>query len=79
MTSNPYKLLKIRIFQNSEIIRAYNSPHDVIVKPKAKKVEIYDTDGLLTDTYSLVEKNLSWLEDKETDCAEIVLDLKVTK
>ena len=79
MTFNPQRSLKIRIFQNNEIIRAYNSPHEVIVKPKAKRVEIYDTNGLLTDTYDLVGRDLSWLEDKETDCAEIVLDLKVVK
>ena len=79
MRTNPHNLLKIRIFQNNEIVRAYHSPHEVIVKPKAKKVEIYDINGLLTDSYDLVEKDLSWLEDKDTDCAEIVLDLKVVK
>ena len=57
----------------------YHSPREVIVRPKAKIIEIYDTNGLLTEKYNLVEKNLSWLEDKDTDCVEIVLDLKVTK
>lgn len=55
----------------------YHSPREVIVKPKAKRVEIYDTNGLLTEAYGLVERDLSWLEDKDTDCVEIVLDLKV--
>ena len=50
-----------------------------IVRPKAKKIEIYDSNGLLTETYELVERNLSWLEDNDTDCVEIVLDLKVSK
>jgi len=72
-------LLKIRIFENDETIRVYHSPREVIVRPKAKIIEIYDTNGLLTEKYNLVEKNLSWLEDKDTDCVEIVLDLKVTK
>ena len=72
-------MLKIRIFQNDEIIRVYHSPHEVIVRPKAKKIEIYDSNGLLTETYELVERNLSWLEDSDTDCVEIVLDLKVSK
>ena len=72
-------LLKIRIFQNDEIIRVYHSPHEVIVRPKAKKIEIYDSNGLLTETYDLVERDLSWLEDNDTDCVEIVLDLKVSK
>ncbi|MGH1566075.1 MAG: hypothetical protein ACRBB5_01325 [Nitrosopumilus sp.] len=71
--------MKIRIFENDETIRVYHSPREVIVRPKAKIIEIYDTNGLLTEKYNLVEKNLSWLEDKDTDCVEIVLDLKVTK
>ena len=71
--------MKIRIFHNDEIIRVYHSPHEVIVRPKAKKIEIYDTNGLLTETYDLIERNLSWLEDNATDCVEIVLDLKVSK
>lgn len=61
------------------MIRVYHSPHEVIVRPKAKKIEIYDSNGLLTETYELVERNLSWLEDDDTDCVEIVLDLKVSK
>lgn len=61
------------------MIRVYHSPHEVIVRPKAKKIEIYDSNGLLTETYELVERNLSWLEDNDTDCVEIVLDLKVSK
>ncbi len=72
-------MLKIRIFENDETIRVYHSPREVIVRPKAKIIEIYDTNGLLTEKYNLVEKNLSWLEDQDTDCVEIVLDLKVTK
>ena len=71
--------MKIRIFQNDEIIRVYHSPHEVIVRPKAKKIEIYDSNGLLTETYDLVERNLSWLEDTGTDCVEIVLDLKISR
>lgn len=69
--------MKIRIFQNNNIIRIYHSPRDVIVKPAAKKVELYDSNGLLTESYDLVDRNLSWLEDKETDCAEIILDLTI--
>lgn len=71
--------MKIRIFQNDEIIRVYHSPHEVIVRPKARKIEIYDSNGLLTETYDLVERNLSWLEDTDTDCVEIVLDLKISR
>ena len=69
--------MKIRIFQNSNVIRIYHSPRDVIVKPTAKKVELYDSNGILTESYDLVDRNLSWLEDKETDSAEIILDLTI--
>ena len=61
------------------MIRIYHSPRDVIVKPTAKKVELYDSNGILTESYSLIDRNLSWLEDNETDCAEIILDLTVDK
>ncbi len=71
--------MKIRIFHNDETIRIYHSPHEVIVRPKAKKVEIHDINGTLIETYELVEKKLSWLEDNETDIAEIMLDLKVNR
>jgi len=49
--------LKIRISDNNEMIRTYHSPHEVIVRPKAKKVEIYDVNGTRIETYELVEKN----------------------
>jgi hypothetical protein len=71
--------LKIRISHNDETIRIYHSPHEVIVKPKAKKVEIHDLNGALIETYELIEKSLTWLEDSEIDTAEIMLDLKVNR
>ncbi|MDH3279095.1 MAG: hypothetical protein OEL84_10670 [Nitrosopumilus sp.] len=71
--------MKIRISDNKEMIRIYHSPHEVIVRPKAKKVEIHDVNGTRIETYELVEKKLSWLEDKEIDTAEIMLDLKVKR
>ena len=71
--------MKIRISENDNTIRVYHSPREVIVRPKAKIIEIYDTNGLLAEKYNLIEKNLSWLEDEGTDHAEIVLDLKVSK
>ena len=79
MVLNLCKILKIRIYQNDRIIRAYHSPHEVIVRPQAKKVEIFDTTDSLIESYDLLEKDLSWLEDEKTDSAEIVLDLKVGK
>ena len=71
--------MKIRIFHNDETIRVYHAPQDVVVKPKAKKVEIYDINGTLLETFDLIEKKLSWLEDEDIDTSEIMLDLKVSR
>ena len=65
------------MIQGGNIIRVYHSPQDVIVKPQAKLIEIHESNGILTESFDLIDKNLSWFEDKETDCAEIVLTLKV--
>ncbi|WP_316506592.1 hypothetical protein [Nitrosopumilus sp.] len=70
-------LLKIRIIQGDRIIDTYDLPEEVIVRPKAKTVEIHDNDGSLTRTYDLVKRDLSWLEDMDADCSEVVLDLHV--
>jgi hypothetical protein len=61
------------------MIRVYHAPQDVIVKPKAKKVEIHDVNGELIETYDLIDKKLSWLEDEDIDTAEIMLNLKVSR
>ena len=71
--------MKIRIFHNDDTIRVYHAPQDVVVKPNAKKVEIHDVNGTLLETFDLVEKKLSWLEDEDIDTAEIMLDLKVRR
>ena len=50
------------------------------MRPGAKIVEVFDENGTKEDdTYSLIDRNLSWLEDKESDSSEIVLDLHVKK
>ncbi len=71
--------LKIRIFHNDEVIRVYHAPQNVVVKPEAKKVEIHDVNGIRLETYDLIEKKLSWLEAKDIDTAEIMLDLKISR
>ena len=68
--------MKITISKNDNVIRVYHSPQDVIVKPKEKKVMIYE-DGVVSETYDLIERNLSWFEDNGTDCSEILLSLEV--
>ena len=83
MSMNLQDMLKIRISQHSNnnnsknIIRIYHSPHEVIVRPKAKKVEILEEDGIGNETYNLVDKKLSWIEDEGSDSSEIILDLLV--
>ena len=79
------ELLKIRIIRDDDdkVIRVHHVPEEVIVKPKARIIEIYDSssdDGSsssLTETYRLVKSNLSWSEDNDNDYGEVVLDLRV--
>ncbi|WP_316505917.1 hypothetical protein [Nitrosopumilus sp.] len=66
----------MQIIQNSKIIGVYHLPEEVIVRLHSKIVEIYD-DGTLIETYSLVKRNVSWLENTYADSSEIVLDLHV--
>jgi len=68
--------LKITISKNGNVIRVYHSPQDVIVKPKEKKVILYE-DGVVCETYDLIERNLSWFEVNGTDSSEILLSLEV--
>ena len=60
------------------MIRVYHSPHEVIVRPRASLVEVFDEEGIMNGTYNLVDRNLSWIEDADSDSSEIVLDLHVT-
>ena len=62
---------------NSRHIRVYHHPREVVVHPQAGEVEIFSSDGSILEKYNLVKKDLSWLEDKENDTAEIVLTLEV--
>ncbi|WP_316504448.1 hypothetical protein [Nitrosopumilus sp.] len=80
------ELLKIRIIRDDDgkVIRVHHVPEEVIVKPKARIIEIHDSssdDGSssssLTETYRLVKSNLSWSEDNDSDYGEVVLDLRV--
>ena len=72
------ELLNIRIIQSGKIVSVHHLPEEVIVKPKARRIEIYDTNrGSLIETFDLVGRNLSWLENTDTDCGEVVLDLYV--
>ncbi|MDH3696828.1 MAG: hypothetical protein OEQ15_05890 [Nitrosopumilus sp.] len=68
--------MKITISQNGSVIRVYHLPKDVIVKPKEKKVILYE-DGVVCETYDLIERNLSWFEINENNSSEILLSLEV--
>ena len=71
------ELLKIRIIRDDKIIGVHHLPEEVIVKPKTRRIEIHNINGSLTETYHLVKSNLSWSENKDLDCGEVVLDLHV--
>ena len=73
------ELLNIRVIQDDgKIVGVYHLPEEVIVKPKDKIVEICDNDdGSLSETYHLVKRKLSWLENSYADSSEILLDLHV--
>lgn len=68
----------IIINENGEPITVYHTPVEVVVRPKAKTVQIMQkiTSEILHE-YELIEKNLDWLESPENDTAEISLELKV--
>ena len=70
--------MKIIIKKNGSPIRIFHDSREVIVRPKAKKVEIFNSDGTLLENYELVDKSISWLEDPDSDSVEIVLTLQVT-
>ncbi|MDH3192251.1 MAG: hypothetical protein OEM18_06165, partial [Nitrosopumilus sp.] len=70
---------KIKVIQDNNMIRVYHSPKEVVVKPVAKRVELYSSNGNLIEAYELKNKNLSWFEDKDIDNSEIILTLEVGK
>jgi hypothetical protein len=69
--------LKIVINRRGHPFRVYHHPREVVVHPQAGEVEIFSSDGSILEKYNLIKKDLSWLEDKENDTAEIVLTLEV--
>jgi hypothetical protein len=65
------------LIKNNATIQVYHNPREVIVHPKAKTVEIFNTDGTLLQKYALVEKDLQWLDSFSNDTSEILLKLVV--
>ena len=69
--------MKIILIRSDRVMRVYHHPRDVIVKPKAKQVEVFNSDGTLLEKFELVSKELGWTDDEENDTSEIVLSLTV--
>ena len=65
------------IIKRKELIRVYHHPRDVTIHPKSKKVDTFNSDGSLLETFDLIDKELSWAENVEEDLIEIVLTLNV--
>ena len=71
--------MKIVLIRNDRILRIYHHPRDVIVKPKAEQVEVFNSDGSLLEKFELIKKELGWTDDEENDTSEIVLSLTIGK
>jgi|GEM_PF-2714034 len=69
--------MKIIIQKEGRSIRVYHNPRDVVVRPRTNEVEIFNSDGTLLEKYHLIKKELSWLENKEENMSEIMLQLEV--
>jgi len=65
------------IIKRKEPIRVYHTPREVAIHPKSKKVDTLKSDGSLLETFDLIDKEVSWVEDKEKDLMELVLILNV--
>lgn len=68
--------MKILIKKDSPL-RVYNHPREVIVHPKTNRVEIFNSDGSVLETYDLVKKEVCWIEDEDLDTAEVLVTLQV--
>ncbi|MDH3313293.1 MAG: hypothetical protein OEM28_09145 [Nitrosopumilus sp.] len=65
------------IIKRKEPIRVYHEPRNVTIHPKGKKVDTFNSDGSLLETFELIDKDVSWVEDHEKDLMELVLTLNV--
>lgn len=70
--------MKIKVVRDGDPIKVYHHPREVIVRPEKRIVEIYnDSIGGLYRRYRLLNHKLDWLENKDSDTAEIFLELNV--
>ena len=71
--------MKIILIRGDRVLRIYHHPRNVIVKPQAKQVAVFNSDGSPLETFELVNKDLGWTDDDESDTSEIVLSLTIGK
>ena len=67
------------MIKNDDPIRVYHHPREVSVHPKSNIIQTYNSDGSLLDTFKLVNKEVTWIEDVDNDQSEIVITLNVEK
>ena len=65
------------IIKRKETIRVYHHARDVTIHPKNKTVDTFNSDGSILETFDLIDKEVSWVEDNEKDTMELVLTLTV--
>jgi hypothetical protein len=69
--------MKIIIIRNNQPLRIYHHPRNVVIHPKAKKVDSYDEDGTILESFDYVDSKLDWINDSEIDTKEISLTVNV--
>ena len=69
--------MKIVIIRNGQPLRIYHHPRNVIIHPKAKKVDSYNEDGTLLESFDYTDSKLDWLNDSDADTKEIILTINI--
>ena len=69
--------MKIIIIRNNQPLRIYHHPRNVVIHPKAKKVDSYNEDGTILESFDYVDSKLDWINDSEIDTKEISLTVNV--
>lgn len=70
--------MKIKVIRGKYPIKVYHDPHEVLVHPKEKTVDIYEGTQLVRK-YELIKKQLDWLDNGSMDCNEVIITLVVGK
>ncbi|MDH5431789.1 MAG: hypothetical protein OEW78_07915 [Nitrosopumilus sp.] len=67
------------IIKDGEPIRIYHHPVEVQVLPKDKIVRTFNEDGSLLEEFNLVDKEIRFDEDIDSNQCEIIVTLHVKK